>query len=166
MDTCGTGLPLDSSMLECGAGQAMVEFSLVAPLFFFLLFMSVTAGFYTLERASAVNATTAGARIAAGAQVDDLNRPALGRARSEAVRLLRGGLPGTRVALTTAPDLPCPPLGQIPAATVFVCATAPTPDTVRVEVIGHPASFVSPQVGGLNLPIDIYAEIHTAVFKR
>ena len=166
MGTLRSGPPQDSSRFECGAGQAIVEFSLVAPLFFFLLFMAVTAGFYTLERASAVNATTAGARIAAGAQVDDLNRPALDRARNEAVRLLQGGLPGTRVSLSAAPDQTCPHLDQIPAATVFVCATAPTPDTARVEVIGHPASFVSPQVGGLTLPIDIYAEIHTAVFKQ
>jgi TadE-like protein len=144
----------------------MVEFSLVAPLFFFLLFLAVTAGFYTLERASAVNATTAGARIAAGAQAEDLNRPALGRARTEAVRLLQSGMPGTRIELTTAPAQPCPPLDQIVAGTVFVCASAPTPDTVRVEVIGHPASFVSPQVGGRNLPLDIYAQVHTAVFKR
>jgi len=147
-------------------GQAMVEFSLVAPLFFFLLFLAVTAGFYTLERASAVNATTAGARVAAGAQLGDLNRPALSLARAEAVRLLRSGMPGTRIALPSGTGQPCPALAQVPAGTVYVCTYAPTTDTARVEIIGHPASFVPPQVGGLSLPLDIYAQVHTAVFKR
>jgi Flp pilus assembly protein TadG len=149
-----------------GAGQALVEFSLVAPLFFFLVYLAVSSGFYTLERASAVNAATAGARIAAGAEATDLNQPALSQARTEAVRLLHSEMPGTRVAVPGAPSGSCPSLAQIPPATVFVCAFAPTSDTVRVEVVGHPASFISPQAGGLSLPLDIYAQIHTAVFKR
>ncbi|HEY8740314.1 MAG TPA: TadE/TadG family type IV pilus assembly protein [Candidatus Dormibacteraeota bacterium] len=148
------------------AGQAVVEFALVAPLFFFLLFLAVTAGFYTLERASAVNATTAGARIAAGAQPANLNQPALVEARAETVRLLVSAMPGTRVDVLSVATSRCPGLAQVPAATVFVCTSAPTADTVRVEVIGHPASFVSPRVGGLSLPLDIYAQVHTAVFKR
>ncbi|MDQ6747505.1 MAG: pilus assembly protein [Candidatus Dormibacteraeota bacterium] len=148
------------------AGQALVEFSLVAPLFFFLLFFAVTAGFYTLERASAVNATSAGARIAAGAQAGDLNQPALAEARTESVRLLGGSMPGTRVQVPPGPGAGCPLLDRIPAATIFVCTSAPTSDTVRVEVIGHPASFVSPRLGGLTLPLDVYAQVHTAVFKR
>src|ERR1700694_4596742 len=78
---------------SAAAGQAMVEFSLVAPLFFFLLFFAVTAGFYTLERASAVNAATAGARIAAGAQTTNLNQPAVTRAAVESARLLASGMP-------------------------------------------------------------------------
>jgi Flp pilus assembly protein TadG len=143
----------------------MVEFALVAPLFFFLLFFAVTAGFYTLERASAVNAATAGARIAAGAQATDLNRPALARAAVESARLLASGMPGTRVAAIDA-GAGCPRLGEIPPATMLVCAFSTTSDTVRVEVIGHPASFVPAQVGGLALPLDIYAEVHIAVFKR
>lgn len=147
-------------------GQALVEFSLVAPMFFFLVYLAITSGFYTLERASAVNATTAGARIAAGAQPANLNQPALEQARQETVRLLRGGMPGTRVAAPVAVAGPCPPLTEIPAATVFVCAFTVSGDTVRVEVVGHPASFVSPQAGGLNLPLEIYAQVHTAVFKR
>lgn len=149
-----------------GRGQAMVEFALVAPLFFFLLFFAVTAGFYTLERASAVNAATAGARIAAGAQPSDLNQPALAEARSEAVRLLGSSMPGTSVRVPAAIFSPCPALDRIPEATVFVCASAPSADTVRVEVIGHPASFVSPRVGGVSLPLDAYAQVATAVFKR
>lgn len=158
--------PRDSAAKKLASGQAMVEFSLAAPLFFFLLFFAVTAGFYTLERASAVNATTAGARVAAGAEANDLNRPALQRARSEAARLLKSGMPGTTITLQSGPSQACPAIAQIPAATVYVCAGAPTLDTVRVEVIGHPASFISPRVGGLSLPLDIYAEVHTAVFKR
>lgn len=156
----------DAVAAELTAGQALVEFSLVAPLFFFLLFLAVSAGFYTLERASAVNATTAGARIAAGAQAADLNRPALSRAATEAERLLSSGMPGTRIALPSGTSTGCPTLTQIPPATVYVCTIEPTADTVRVEVIGHPASFISPQIGGLSLPLDIYAEVHTAVFKR
>jgi hypothetical protein len=148
------------------AGQALVEFSLVAPLFFFLLFFAVTAGFYTLERASAVNATTAGARVAAGAQPGNLNEPALVEARAETVRLLGGAMPGTSILVPATATGACPPLDRIGAATLFVCTTAPTADTVRVEIVGHPASFVSPQVGGLTLPLDIYAQVHTAVFKR
>ena len=152
--------------LAASAGQALVEFSLVAPLFFFLLFFALTAGFYTLERASAVNATTAGARIAAGAQPGDLNRPALLQARQETIRLLGSSMPGTRLEVPPSATGPCPDLGAIPAATIFVCATPESRDTVRVEVVGHPANFVSPQVGGLALPLRIYAVIHTAVFKR
>ncbi|MFN2466500.1 MAG: TadE/TadG family type IV pilus assembly protein [Candidatus Dormibacteria bacterium] len=148
------------------AGQALVEFSFVAPLFFFLLFFAVSAGFYTLERASAVNATAAGARIAAGAQAGNLNQPALAEARAEAVRLLASAMPGTRIEVEAAAPAPCPALDTIPMATVFVCTSAPTSDTVRVEVIGHPASFLSPRAGGLTLPLDIYAQVHTAVFKR
>ena len=147
-------------------GQAMVEFSLVAPLFFFVLFFALTVGFYTLERASAVNAATAGARIAAGAQPGDLNRPALLQARQEAVRLLGSSLPGTRLAVPSGPADPCPDIASIPPATIFVCASAETADTVRVEVAGHPAGFVPAQLGGLTLPLRIYAVVHTAVFKR
>ncbi|MEA2684521.1 MAG: hypothetical protein QOK05_2849 [Chloroflexota bacterium] len=151
---------------EACRGQALVEFALVAPLFFFLLFFAVTAGFYALERASAVNATTAGARIAAGAQQSDLNRPALAQARGEAVRLLRSAMPGTRVSTPADIGGRCPALEQIPDATVFVCTSTPTADTVRVEIVGHPASFLSSRAGGLSLPLDTYAEVHTAVFKR
>jgi hypothetical protein len=148
------------------AGQALVEFAFVAPLFFFLLFFAITAGFYTLERASAVNATAAGARIAAGAQAGNLNQPALVEARVEAVRLLSSAMPGTRIEVQPGGPTPCPAIDTIPVATVFVCTSSPTADTVRVEVIGHPASFVSPQAGGLTLPLDVYAQVHTAVFKR
>jgi Flp pilus assembly protein TadG len=148
------------------AGQALVEFSLVAPIFLFLLFFAMTAGFYTLERAGAVNATTAGARIAAGARPADLNQPALIEARTEAVRLLGSSMPGTRIAVPSGATDACPDLAAIPAATVYVCVSAPTAETVRVQVIGHPASFVAPQAGGLNLPLDIYAHVHTAVFKQ
>lgn len=151
---------------ECDSGQAMVEFALVAPLFFFLLFFAVTAGFYTLERASAVNATTAGARIAAGAQPSDLNLPALQQARTETVRLLSSAMPGTGIVVPAASSAPCPALSAIPAATLYVCTTTPSPDSVRVEVVGHPASFVSRGAGGLSLPLDIYAQVHTVVFKR
>ena len=147
-------------------GQALVEFSLVAPLFFFLVFLAISAGFYTLERASAVNATTAGARIAAGAQAGDLNRPALLQARQETLRLLGSSMPGTRLAVPQGPTDACPSLSTIPAATIFVCASSESADTVRVEVVGHPASFVSPQAGGLTLPLRIYAVVHTVVFKR
>ncbi|MFN2463983.1 MAG: TadE/TadG family type IV pilus assembly protein [Candidatus Dormibacteria bacterium] len=150
---------------QASRGQALVEFSLVAPLFFLLLFGAITAGFYTLERASAVNAVTAGARIAAGGQEGDVNSPALAQAREETVRLLEGSLPGTRVSVPTATTAPCPRLEFIPKATVFVCASAETADTVKVEVVGHPAAFVAPQVGGLTLPLRIYAVVHTAVFK-
>jgi len=147
------------------AAQAMVEFALVAPLFFFALFFAISAGFYTLERAGAVNATTAGARIAAGADETDLNRPALLQARAETARLLDSSMPGTRVLVPAGSTDPCPGLGHIPAATVYVCATVESADTVRVQVVGRPASFVSPQVGGLSLPLEIYAVVHTAVFK-
>ncbi len=148
------------------SGQALVEFSLVAPLFFLLLFLAISAGFYTLERASAVNATTAGARVAAGAEAANLNSPALRSARAETVRLLRSGMPGTRIVVPSGNPGACPTLAQVAPATVIVCALSPRADSVRVEVIGHPASFVPPQVGGLSLPIDVYAEVHTAVFKR
>ena len=135
-------------------------------MFFFLLYLAVTSGFYTLERASAVNATTAGARIAAGAEATDLNEPALGQARQETIRLLRSGMPGTRISTPAAVAGVCPALAEVPAATVFVCAFTVSGDTVRVEVVGHPASFVPAQAGGLNLPLEIYAQVHTVVFKR
>ncbi|GAC1329017.1 MAG: hypothetical protein NVSMB17_04990 [Candidatus Dormibacteria bacterium] len=150
---------------QATAGQAMVEFALAAPLFFFALFFALSAGFYTLERASAVNATTAGARIAAGADDADLNRPALLQAREETVRLLASGMPGTRVLAPPGPADGCPDLGRIPTATIYVCVTTEGADRVRVQAIGRPASFVSPQVGGLSLPLEIYAVVHTAVFK-
>ena len=146
-------------------GQALVEFSLVAPLFFFLLMFALSAGFYTLERAGAVNATTAGARIAASAQAGDVNQPALLEARTEAARELSSSLPGTRVVLGPSFTRPCPPLADIPPATVLVCVNSTGPDSVRVEVVGHPATIASAVAGGLAVPIDIYAEVHTAVFK-
>ena len=146
-------------------GQAMVEFSLVAPLFFFLTFLAISAGFYSLERAGAVNATTAGARIASGGLTSDLNQPALEQARQETARLARSSMPGTQVDVQPAGPESCPGLSQIPSATVYVCAFASSSNTVRVEVVGHPASFVSPEAGGLSLPLEIYAQVHTTTFQ-
>jgi Flp pilus assembly protein TadG len=142
-----------------------VEFAVVAPLFFFILLFALASGFYTLERASAVNATTAGARIAAGAQATDLNRPALVQARDEALRLLSSSMPGTTLSVPPGRADPCPDLATIPAATVFVCASEETSDSIRVEVVGRPASFIAPQAGGLSVPLEVYAIAHTAVFK-
>ena len=148
------------------AGQALVEFALTAPLFFFMLFFCLTAGFTTLERSATVNATTAGARIAAGAvRGGDLNTPALSEAESRVVELLTPSLLGTRV-VARPPRVPCPAVGTLEEGVAVVCVTTPTNDTVRVEVTARPASFLPIGGGGLGSALDLFAVVHTATFKR
>jgi len=147
-------------------GQALVEFALTVPLFFFLLFFCLAAGFTTMERAAVVNATTAGARVAAGAASGaSLNEPALAQAERRTVELLRPALLSTHVG-TNRPGVECPAIGTVADGDAIVCASAPTADTVKVEVVARPAGFLPAAAGGLVQRIDLYAVVHTATFKR
>lgn len=149
------------------SGQALVEFSLVAPLFFFLLFFSITAGTYTLERATIVEATTTGARVAAGAAATGrLDQPALREARNATITQLTPGLFRTTILTPAVDGDPCPPMASIAEGTVFVCASQPSADQVTVGVRGHPRTFLPAAVGGFSTPVDTYATIHTVVFRR
>jgi hypothetical protein len=147
-------------------GQATIEFALVGPIFFILLFFCITGGLYAFERSSAVTAVTAGAKVAAGgiSTGSGANTPALLSAENQTVALLKNGLLGTQI-IPQSIGVSCPPPQSLPASQVYVCATRLGLDQIRIEVSGNPSSFVPPSIGGLKLPIDVYAQVYTLTFK-
>jgi hypothetical protein len=143
-------------------GQALVEFAMTIGIFLLVLLGAVAASLYTVERAAAVTAVAAGARVAVGgsSQAGGENAPDLGDAGYAVQRVAGRLLFGTQVDVLTG-GRPCDGLDQVPHGQVQVCSTQ-NGDQVTVRLRGWPGGL-GPEVGW---PLDVSAEVHTLTFSR
>ena len=144
------------------SGQAMVEFAMVIGLFLLCLVAAMSASVYTVERAAAVTAVAAGARIAAGGTQGAAgpNVPNLAGAMPAAARVVTPMLIGTRVR-QLQPGQDCPAPTAIPSGEVDICAVD-SGGTVTVRLRGRPATAIA--IPGLDWSLDLVAEVHAVTF--
>lgn len=144
-----------------GRGQALVEFATTIGVFLLMLLGAVEASLYTLERAAAVTAVAAGARVAAGGSDTGVNEPDLVDATATVVRLATPAIPASWLR-SLPPGRPCPALPKIPRGEVDVCAVQEG-RMVTVTLRGWPAALI-PDAFGLGWPLEVAAEVHTVTF--
>jgi hypothetical protein len=137
-------------------GQALIEFALIAPIFFGAIFFTLGALFYIAQGTSVVHATHLGGRVAAAGSGPGSasSVAALSGVQGQLEPLLRPALPGTQVTyyVDEAPPPPgtrgpCPlPASMTDAGKVAVCASigrgvvSGTP-VVLVHIYGRLASL-------------------------
>ena len=149
-------------MRDDETGQATVEFAMVIGLFLLCLLGAMSASVYTVQRAAAVTAVAAGARVAAGGTSGPAgaNTPNLTGAMPAAARVVTPVLVGTRIR-QLQPDRACPALGAIPRGEVDICAER-SAAAVAVRLRGRPATAVP--IPGLDWSLDLAAEVHAVTF--
>ncbi len=140
----------------------MVEFAMVIGLFLLCLLGAMSASMYTVQRAAAVTAVAAGARVAAsGTQsAAGANVPNLAGAMPAVARVATPVLFGTRVR-QLPPGRDCPTATAIPGGEVDICAVD-SAGTVTVRLRGRPATAMA--VPGLDWSLDLVAEVHAVTF--
>ncbi len=153
------------------AGQATVEFGLVAVLALALVLSFIQAGFSAVQTMNAVNVTDTAARIASSAAGSNTSEAAaLDNVVTVIPRLKSALFAGTQVVFE--PNSWCPDLPKAGYGTVYLCDQQPTSGPcsgmTSVQVWGYPAmlvpviAFMSP----LDPPIHVQACVYNSVFKR
>lgn len=146
------------------AGQALLEFALVAPVILGVLFAALAGLFYVTEVSSVVGATESAARIAAsagtspGGTADDLVARRL-------PPLLEPGLPGTVVTYYVAPQCPAAVEGpgRLAVCTGGGLGAVSGEPVVSVRIYGHLPALLP---GFPALPVDERSVIHPLTFHR
>jgi hypothetical protein len=148
----------------------MIEFALVAPTYFLVIFVAFTAMFYSIEQEAMTGAAAVAVRIAAGStQSADLsglgdNSQALRDATASAIQHAQPAMVGVRLREYIGS---CADYRATGPGDVVVCSYNEPNGTVTVRFHGRVGILVGQSLGfKQGADIDVHATVHRETFSR